>query len=172
MRNQVYYVLVVVAPLAPQTRTPCLPSSPRKPLPVRAVSCTLAMFVPLRELRSSFEEKWNKFKYIFSAFRIKQKDASQRCCFSSQFPFPLLLLHLRPSARPGLLLLLGCSFAKPWASLFIFRPFAVLAFASLPLPLPVPLPAPFIVVVLATPAALPLPLSLFTYLLLRFIILH
>lgn len=23
MRNQVYYVLVVVAPLAPQTRTPC-----------------------------------------------------------------------------------------------------------------------------------------------------
>lgn len=57
MRNQVYYVLAVVAPLAPLTRTPCPSALPaQKPLPVR-LGCTLAMFVPLRELRSSFEEK-------------------------------------------------------------------------------------------------------------------
>lgn len=75
----------------------------------------------LRALRCSFVQKWNKFKYIFSAFRIKQKDASL-CCLP---PAGQLL-----GAR---LLSLGLD-----AVSFIFRPFAVSA-----------LPAPFIVVVLS-----------------------
>lgn len=90
----------VVAPLAPRSDSLACPALSRarltrwKPLPVvTGWGCTLAMFVPLRKLRSSFEEKWNKFKYIFSAFRIKQKDASQRAAARPancrSFPFSL-----------------------------------------------------------------------------------
>lgn len=169
----------VAAPLAP--RSDCLLPFPfplaESLCPSTDWGCTLAMFIPLRKLRSSFEEKWNKFKYIFSAFRIKQKererDASQRAaanCRSSRHQFhpsPHLLLLLLPCSCSCCALL--CSFAKPWASLFIFRPFAILAVAAFSLP--------FIVVVFPQlprlpRIRLPLPLSLFTYLLLRFIILH
>lgn len=148
-----------------------------KPLPVR-LGCTLAMFVPLRELRSSFEEKWNKFKYIFSAFRIKQKDASsvatspancQSSPVPSRHPRTLLLFHLRPSQASAAAAPAGLLVCKALGQPLYFPAVCRLGFC---VAASAALPAPFIVVVLPTPAALPLPLSLFTYLLLRFIILH
>lgn len=89
----------------------------------------------------------------------------------SRHPRTLLLFHLRPSQASAAAAPAGLLVCKALGQPLYFPAvcrlgFCVAAAAS------AALPAPFIVVVLPTPAALPLPLSLFTYLLLRFIILH